>query len=182
MMHIHAAMSLLLAVISTHLVCCAEGSDPISLDEVKAETRRRHPNISHVSPDEVAKWMRDESADGQPLLLDVREAEEFNVSHLKGAVRIQPGTKAGDLIDGELKDIGRDRRIVLYCSVGARSAAAAQRLMDAGFTNVHNMNGSIFQWANEGRPIYRGSEAASKVHPYDKHWGRYLKPELRAER
>ena len=181
-MHIHAAMSCLLAVISTLLVCCAEGSDPVSLDEVKAETRGRHPNISHVSPDEVARWIKDESAHGQPLLFDVREAEEFNVSHLEGAVRIQPGANAGDLIDGELKGVGRDRRIVLYCSVGVRSAAATQRLKNAGFTNVHNMNGSIFQWANEGRPIYCGSEKASKVHPYDKHWGRYLKPELRAER
>lgn len=181
-MLIHAALSFVLIAVVSLLPSCAEGGDQLSLEEVMAQMRRRHPHISHVSPEEVEHWMKGQDGDSRPLLLDVREAEEFEVSHLKGAVRVQPGAKVGELLDGALKGIGRDRRIVVYCSVGVRSAATAQRLTEAGFTNVHNMAGSIFQWANEGRSIYRGLEEASKVHPYDRQWGRYLKPSLRADR
>jgi len=56
-----------------------------------------------------------------------------------------------------------------------------QRLHDAGVKNVFNMNGSIFQWANEDRPVYRGREQVKKVHPYNRKWGKLLKPEYRAD-
>lgn len=68
-----------------------------------------------------------------------------------------------------------------YCSVGYRSGGFAKKLQDAGYTNVQNMSGSIFQWANEGRPIERDGHRVDKVHPYSSTWGKLLKPELRAE-
>ena len=70
--------------------------------------------------------------------------------------------------------------IVTYCSVGYRSAGVAQRLRAAGFTQVYNLEGSLFRWANEGRPLYRGDTLVHQVHPYDRVWGTLLKEELRA--
>ena len=42
------------------------------------------------------------------------------------------------------------------------------------------MSGSIFEWANEGRPVERNGERVDKVHPYNGTWGKLLKPQLRA--
>ena len=80
-----------------------------------------------------------------------------------------------------LKDIAKDQRIVCYCSVGVRSARFCDRLREAGYTNVHNMNGSIFEWANQDRPIYAGENEQDKVHPYNAKWGKLLKEEKRAK-
>ena len=76
------------------------------------------------------------------------------------------------------KDVSSDQRIVLYCSVGHRSSELAQFLMKKGYTEVYNLEGSIFAWANEGRPVYRGNERVKVVHPYDRTWGRLLKESL----
>lgn len=48
-----------------------------------------------------------------------------------------------------LADIKPDSHIVVYCSVSYRSSILARRLQDMGFTNVYNLEGSIFKWANE---------------------------------
>ena len=45
-----------------------------------------------------------------------------------------------------------------YCAVGYRSAEMATQLRAAGFTNVRNLEGSIFQWANEHRPLVHGEQ------------------------
>jgi 3-mercaptopyruvate sulfurtransferase SseA len=75
----------------------------------------------------------------------------------------------------------KDARVVTYCSVGVRSAAMADRLREAGYVNVVHMNGSIFQWANEGRPLERDGRPAETVHPYDAEWGRLLDARRRAD-
>lgn len=43
-----------------------------------------------------------------------------------------------------------------------------------------NLEGSIFAWANEGRPLVDDKGLATKVHPYDAKWGELLKPALRS--
>ena len=54
---------------------------------------------------------------------------------------------------------------------GPRDAAGDEA---AGFEHVYNLEGGIFQWANEGRALYRAGEPAEKVHPYNRTWGRLL--------
>ena len=64
-----------------------------------------------------------------------------------------------------LRGVPANRRIVVYCSVGYRSSELAEFLMKTGFTEVYNLEGSIFRWANEGRPVYRAEERVRVVHP-----------------
>lgn len=109
------------------------------------------------------------------LLLDVRTQEEFEVSHLESALRVEPGTT--DFTDLALPP---DTLVVAYCSVGYRSAAVVDAVQQAGFEAVFNLEGGLFQWANEGRPLSRNGERVNKVHPYDEAWGHLLRPELRA--
>ena len=54
----------------------------------------------------------------------------------------------------------------------------AAKLQRRGYTNVHNLEGSIFEWANSGRALSRADGPATAVHPYDAEWGRLLEREL----
>ena len=79
----------------------------------------------------------------------------------------------------EASDPGRT--VVVYCSVGYRSSRLAEKLRARGIENVFNLEGSLFQWANEGRPLYRGDERVYEAHPYDDEWGQLLDRRLWAE-
>lgn len=133
-------------------------------------------NVKYISTAELSDWRADPRR-LPPLLLDVREPAEFAISHLAGARNVPWGSDW----QLELKDIPKTRAIVVYCSIGYRSAVLARKLEQAGFAQVVNLEGSIFKWASEGRPLIRpGGQAAAVVHPYDAKWGRLLAPDLRA--
>lgn len=147
---------------------------PMDWAALKEEIRTAYPDVPHITTDSLTAWLARPGP--PPLLLDVRTGAEFAVSHLRRARRIDPDTHDLAL----LHDLARDAPIVAYCSVGYRSAAMAERLRAAGFTNVVNLEGSIFAWANEGRPVYRDDRVVRQVHPYDETWGELLKEDLRA--
>lgn len=132
--------------------------------------------VAQLSTRELAAWSADPGRT-PPLLLDVREPAEFAVSHLAGA-RNLPWQSDWQAL---LREVPKSQPIVVYCSIGYRSSALAIRLQQAGFAQVANLEGSIFKWASEGRPmIAADGSAAQVVHPYDRSWGRLLAPSLRA--
>lgn len=142
---------------------------------LKQQIRAAYPDVSQLSTDSLSAWLASD-AQPAPVLLDVRTEPEFAVSHLPEARRLDPEAKDFALLD----TLPRDTPLVTYCSVGYRSSDMAARLHAAGFTNVMNLEGSIFAWANEGRPVYRDGEAVQQVHPYDAVWGKLLDKSLRA--
>jgi rhodanese-related sulfurtransferase len=142
---------------------------------VRKRIAKEFPNVPQLATQDLAAWLADEKRE-KPVLLDVRAAEEFSVSHLAGARRIDPDATASQLPSG----IAKDQPLVTYCSVGYRSSALADRLRAAGYTKVQNLAGSIFQWANEDRPLVSDGNPATVVHPYSAIWSGMLKKERRA--
>ncbi len=108
---------------------------------------------------------------GRVQLLDVREPGEYAISHLRNARNVSPTA-------ARVRGLDPSKPVIVYCSVGFRSARLGARLKDRGF-RVHNLAGGIFQWANEGRPLVDARGPAQTVHPYDAVWGRLLKADLR---
>ncbi len=137
--------------------------------------RAKFPEVMQLSTETLASWLEGSGDGKNPLILDVREPIEYNVSHLGGALNI---TSKEELLK-TVESLEQNRPIVLYCSVGYRSSKMALFLINEGYPNVYNLEGSIFAWANEGRKIYHGKRETDKVHPYDKIWGRLLKNSLR---
>ena len=132
------------------------------------------PQIRWIRPSELVQWQQ-ESQRSQPLLLDAREPEEYAVSHLQSAQQIDP-----DMPDiASLAEVDRHQPIVVYCSVGYRSAKVAHQLQQAGFTEVYDLEGSLFQWANEGYPLWQGDRPTDQVHPYNHLWGQLLASKYR---
>ncbi len=101
------------------------------------------------------------------LILDARERKEFDVSHLPDAKFA--GYKHFDIDDWQ--DVDKDRPIVVYCSVGYRSEKVGKKLKKAGFTQVYNLYGGLFEWVNRNHPL---ASKTQKVHTYNKKWSRWV--------
>ncbi len=84
------------------------------------------------------------------FLLDVRTPEEYRQAHLKGAVLIPLGE-----IEHRLKELPRNRTIVVYCAVGSRSTLVAGFLAGKGYGEVYNVSDGIVGWYRNGLPIER---------------------------
>ena len=120
-----------------------------TLPAVQKDIETRYQSVRHISRDELARLMQKNPDD--LLLWDVREEEDFRVSHLKGAARLDPGSwksevlkKYGDQVSG--------KTIVFYCSVGMRSSKMADYVADAlnerGAAKIYNLEEGLFGWSN----------------------------------
>lgn len=150
------------------------GPAEVALAAMKPAITVKHPSVSWV---DAAGLVRSQSTASPPLLVDVRTEAEWREGHLAGAIRV--AHDAQDLPE----DLTRDpaQPIVVYCAVGVRSALLAERLQQAGYTRVQNLEGGIFAWGNAGLPMVKDGAPTTTVHPYDATWGKMLAPEHRAD-
>ncbi|MBU5638592.1 rhodanese-like domain-containing protein [Geomonas sp. Red69] len=85
------------------------------------------------------------------VLLDVRTPDEYRQAHLKGAQLIPLGE-----LNRRVQEIPRDRPVLVYCAVGARSSTAASFLSSRGYREIYNMTDGIVGWYNNGLPLQLG--------------------------
>jgi sulfur-carrier protein adenylyltransferase/sulfurtransferase len=85
-----------------------------------------------------------------PLVLDVREQDEWDEGHLPGAVHIPRGNLESRI---ERAEPDRSRSIVVYCAAGNRSAFAAKTLEELGYADVVSLSGGFTDWKRNGFPI-----------------------------
>lgn len=150
---------LILIIISS--AACEQ--DGLNWVDVNAEIQKNFPTVEHISVSELkTKDLND------VLLVDVRKEEEFAVSHIPGSVNLQDPLDIAELASQS------DKNVIVYCSVGYRSAAVAYELNKLGITNATNLKGSIFEWANEDLPLINKAGSTFDVHPYDDYWGQLL--------
>lgn len=112
----------------------------------------------------------DSLTQSQFLILDSREKEEYQISHIRNAVWI--GYDDFDI--SALDSVQHDKKIIVYCSVGYRSSKIAVELNDNGFKNVYNLYGGIFNWANEGRELISNQSKTTDLHAYNSYWSRFV--------
>ena len=87
------------------------------------------------------------------LLIDVREDNEWNKDHLPNAIHLGKG-----IIERDIEQQAPDSSapMILYCGGGFRSALAADKLQQMGYTNVVSMDGGIRDWREKGYPLTTG--------------------------
>src|SRR6266478_3532526 len=135
--------------------------------QVMEEARQLVPE---VSPDDVkARLDRGE----RPVLLDVREREEFRQGFVPGAVSLPRG-----FLEMRVEETvpAKDTPIVAYCGGGTRSLLAGRILKELGYTNVVSMRGGFTSWKNQGLPITEQRQfTAEQQIRYSRH---FLLPEV----
>jgi rhodanese-related sulfurtransferase len=148
------------------------------LGQVADRVKTEYPDLQEITPAKLAAW-RGTPKEAQPVVLDARTKEEFAVSHLIDAHRVDaeaPLNPAEDLPDD------RNQEIVVYCTTGERSAPFARRLLQAGYPKTLVLEGGIIRWANEGRPMQDAAGSlVTIVHPGDETTAKLLKDAHRAD-
>jgi len=105
-------------------------------------------------------------------ILDTRKKEEFDVSHLPGAVWV--GEKTEDAFLDSL--MNSKKPVVVYCSVGIRSEDFGEKLARKTGKTVNNLYGGIFAWKDAGFKIVDAKgKSTQKVHTFSKNWEDYLR-------
>ncbi len=94
-----------------------------------------------ITPVEVVGWLARPDA---PFLLDVREANEWDIGRIDGAVRISVNELAE-----RMHELDPAREMVVYCRSGVRSGRAVDMLKQAGFRRIKNMVGGILRWSDD---------------------------------
>ena len=87
---------------------------------------------------------------GGPLVLDVREQNEWDEGHIPGAVHVPRGN-----LESRVERAAPDhsRPVLVYCSVGNRSAFAAKTLAELGYEDVVSLSGGFTDWKRNGFPV-----------------------------
>ena len=102
--------------------------------------------ITEVTPREAIAMQR---RGDDIVLLDVREPNEWNLGHLPGARHIPRG-----ILETHVEAlIPRDRKVIIYCASGNRSALAAETLEQMGYTDVASMSRGFRGWCEDGGDV-----------------------------
>jgi rhodanese-related sulfurtransferase len=118
--------------------------------ELVAEAKGR---VANLTVDDVAA----EVAGSDPLIVDIREpAEREKHGSIPGAISAPRGMLefyADPTSQYHLAEFDPNRRVILHCAAGGRSALAADTLQQMGYTDVAHLDGGFTAWKQAGQPV-----------------------------
>lgn len=106
------------------------------------------------------------------VILDAREKEEFEISHIPKAKYVGYNNFSLQKLDS-LK-IPKTSTIVVYCSLGIRSENIGEKIKEYGYPNVLNLYGGIFEWKNNNLEIVNNNKITDSIHTFSKKWSKWV--------
>ncbi len=116
---------------------------------------RAKDEVENLGPSAVAA----ELERGDVVLVDIREPDETEAGTIPGAIQVPRGMlefRADPATPYHLAALRPERRVILYCSAGARSALGARSLKELGYQDVAHLAGGFEAWQEEGRDVDLG--------------------------
>ncbi len=114
--------------------------------------------IENLNVDQVAK-----EVEAGATLVDVRDAEErWRKGSIPGAIHASRGMLefyADPALPSHKSELTPDRRVILHCASGGRSALAATTLKQMGYADVAHLEGGFTAWKESGRPVEGGQDS-----------------------
>lgn len=102
--------------------------------------------IIMVSPEEMQSLLEMEDIQ----LVDVRTPEEYKDGYIKHSQNIDFNSPT---FDEDISKLDKNKPVILYCRSGGRSAKCSQKLKEAGFIKIYDLEGGITQWKFKGNQI-----------------------------
>jgi rhodanese-related sulfurtransferase len=142
----------------------------ISQNSIREAIDKYNSNtVEYISVEELAALIE---GNKEVKLLDAREPSEYEISHLQDAIFVGYGNFEVTSIQDKIQP---QDTLVVYCSIGVRSEQIGEKLKKAGYINVYNLYGGMFEWFNKGYQIYdHENKKTQKIHAYDRIWGKFL--------
>ena len=135
------------------------------------QTLKKHNKneVPYISVSEL----RMHQANNNVIILDSRELNEYQVSHIEGSTLVGYDKFSMDSISELVEN--KDNLIVVYCTLGIRSEVVADKLLKAGYSNVKNLYGGICEWSNKDFKVIDSTQATTKnIHTFSKEWSKWL--------
>ena len=112
--------------------------------------------VENLTPQQV----QEELKSGNATLIDIREADELQqTGKIDGSVHAPRGMLefyADDNLPYHKSEFNKEKRLILHCASGGRSALATATLKQMGYTNVAHMDGGMKAWKEAGMPVSGG--------------------------
>lgn len=135
----------------------------------------KHP-VPNISVADFRKALGEETGSAY-LIFDIREKDEYDLSHIHSAIHVLPDTTNDDFLKA-FSDRLRGKHLVFYCSVGERSSEFLEKVQEGcnafGAASLSNLTGGIFRWYNDGYPVENDRGVCEDVHPYTPFWGMFI--------
>jgi len=153
----------------------SSNKEPLSprLEGIHQKIIATYDNVNHISHEDFIKI-----DSNRVVVFDVRQEKEFKVSHLDGAIQIDPNIDP-ELFIGKYGELIKDKTVVYYCSVGRRSSKLASRINAISpqqqVAQSYNLQGGIFHWRNAQMSLVDTDNETTLVHPYNFYWGKLIK-------
>jgi len=145
------------------------------LVKIHANIIKDYPQIPHISRKELQSRLALPS--NNLLILDTRPIKEYDVSHIEGAIQINPNTTPQEF-EEQFGNQLSGKTIIVYCSVGRRSTQLGDRLTPiisrSEAVQFYNLEGGLFSWHNDRRKLVNASGNTDAIHPYNLFWGRLI--------
>lgn len=135
------------------------------------QTLKKHNKneVPYISATELRMLQVNNSA----TILDSRELNEYQVSHIEAALLVGFDKFSMDSISELVGN--KNTPIVVYCTLGIRSEVIADKLIKAGYNNVKNLYGGICEWSNKDFKVIDSTQTATKnIHTFSEEWSKWL--------
>jgi len=151
----------------------AWAEDNAALSQKHEKLIQAFPTVEHITAEALQGLET-----GSVMIFDVREVDEYEVSHIRQAIHVSPKISAENFLD-QYRDAANGKTFIFYCSVGHRSSILAEKVQDkliaSGSGPIYNLEGGLFNWHNQNRPLVtEQAESTDYIHPYNFYWGRMV--------
>lgn len=141
----------------------------------------RERGVQELMPWDLQELL-DEAESESPLLLDIREPDEFAAMHIPGSLNVPRGILEAacdyDFEETEPELVtARDREVIVICRSGNRSVLAAETLQLLGYSRVRSLNTGVRGWNDYEQPMQNGSGKAVSTDDGDEYFTTRLRPE-----
>ena len=125
--------------------------------QMYADYKEEFPEVPDITAQEAMGLMKQ----GKVVLVDIRDAEEQEVSMLPGAVTEEEFLAKLDKYPGQ--------RVVAYCTISYRSGKFASKMRKKG-VDMYNLKGGLLAWVGEGGKVYDKNGETKRIHVYGRRW------------
>lgn len=157
------AAGLLLLALVTVAACQDLGELPdeekqVRIDELYEGYKKKFPDAPETTVEALKERLADPDA---PVVVDVRDDEEREVSMIRGAISQEQFESRRDELAG--------REVVVYCTIGYRSGLYTRKLVEEGW-KASNLRGSIVSWTHVEGDLVQNGAPTRRVHVYGRKW------------
>jgi rhodanese-related sulfurtransferase len=144
-------------------------------DLIKTYLGSQFPHVRTLQSGELDSWLVYTNR-RQPLILDARNEKEYIFSHIPNA----RSAATRETLNQSCAGVEKNYPIVTYSSLGFKAYRLAHELQKEGYSNVYALDGSIFQWVQEGRALMSGENRVAIIDTGSTIWGLLLHPRYRS--